>query len=378
MRTSLRWVGLSLFVAVGLVGLQATERVEADPDDRPCAVEDERSPAGPGHGARRLVLHSQPLEIPEILGVYRTESLDSGDVVLRWEGLDGEPVEALVEAANRVRVIVVAKVEHASALALRYTYLLRSLESSEQRTASLIVETLGPVYGVKAPEGWTPGPLYVRPAIIWNDLSGVNAGLAPGQEVGGFSFESSTDRNTERYADERTGGTGYFHHRGMLPGLVRVWARGAVGTVTSPEEMPPGMGRNLPGLVDNAVVGYTVGPTEIPADMAPGDWIDRLVTHAERSQELGWVTSRGYVDRLKAELREVESAVDRGDVGRAITRLGELVERTEAGLEGGLLTSEAHALVVHTAEHLRAVLERRLPEPGVEEMQQRAGYRTGG
>jgi hypothetical protein len=311
-------------------------------------------------------LEAQSVKIEEIPGLYDVVRSAPDALLLRWRGLGGDNVEMRFELATGVEAVVEAEVVRADADALLFSYRLRSSEASRQRVQALVVETLGPVYDLSMPEGWIVLPISFHPAISWADVS-PQEGLAAGRELGGFSFRTTTLDRAESYTPSQGDGKGYFHHRAVLPGIVRVWARGRTAPLTSSEELPPGMAANLPDMLENAVTGLTVGPVEIPADVTLPAWIGRLRAYARRSRDLGWIGAPELVETIGADLDVIENAAATAHTDRALARLRDLMARLDSARDEGSLLPEAYGLLTFNGEYLGNLLQRTAPALGVEE-----------
>lgn len=124
----------------------------------------------------------------------------SRNFLLAWVGQDGNSKSVVYDPPSKVDVTVSGRVDWQPAgLLYHYSYSLRSLPSSGQELGSFYLQTRSPVQGITSPDGsWAFWPLTdylkeqlrVGEGLTWSQVKQGRNGLVPGEEAGGFSFQS--------------------------------------------------------------------------------------------------------------------------------------------------------------------------------------------
>jgi len=301
------------------------------------------------------LLVGQPVNITPLPGSFDVVKTEAGDLLITWSALDGTSARMEFVPANQLGVRLAAEVVAGEDGSLRYRYVVENLEQSRQSAQNLIVEVQGPVFDLSAPQGWYVSPLSFHAAISFADTTGPGFGIEPGQEVGGFAFSAAPTGGYERYTDQASGKPGYFHRLATLPGIVTAWVRGDVPPLTSPEELPPGLAERLPGSLEDAVVGETLGPVAIEDDRAVA-LVERLRRYLDRSSELGWIGSSSLLSDLREGLNGVEDALSSEHADRAIAGLRDLLARLDVARSEDQVSTEAWALLHHNGVYLQTTL----------------------
>lgn len=311
--------------------------------------------------AVKKVLEPVEYQFPKggLIGVVKNKA--TGDFVLRWKTPEGRWEEAAFVPATKIDVTVNSSVEFDKFTnSFTYRYAMASLKSSKQQVHQLIIEFGDAVYGIGAPDGWKPAALAFRPALSW---SGTKAdphglfGLKAGSMLDSFSFRAFGYNDSQRFKERLGSQDGFIFHRASLPGVVRCWAQGYTDIVRLPGEAPESLTEVIPGLLDDAVSGLTVGPVLVVEPFDPVVFTAKMAEYNLQSKSQGWIDGK-TVERVDAKLSAIRKAVQKKDYVDAYYMSRQLALFVDEDQIKKALSGEAYALVRFNAEYLSRQLDK--------------------
>jgi hypothetical protein len=265
---------------------------------------------------------------------------NTGNYIIRYQGLDGNLVETFFEPATKIEPGIVATVLVESG-SYRYHYIVRNGSSSQQRLLNFSIRLFSTIDSITRPnQKWRTG-LYSSPvAVYWSntlrDPSGLYTlfdGVAPDSAVSGFSFKSSG-----------------------LPAIVTANFRGnAPLSIVFPDE-PPGeiaaLLRPLRQFPANTVQSNTVGPKEPPTPFSVTAFLDSLISYTNQSLAFGWIANQLTADKYTNLFSTARSQLESTDTTGARVTLTSALANVTVDSAAVLLTSEAYALLRFNTEYL--------------------------
>ena len=305
-----------------------------------------------------LAAESKPLERPELRfgdphGAAITYRADRKDFIIEYAGH-----KTIYEPHTNVAVIVEATVkrqepEHK----YMYNYKVTVLPDSTQRLGWFAVAFEGHVEEIRAPEEWKSMAIRWTPALTWSHYTKKPLrGLGPGEALTNVGFSATSDYGTNQFKNKHTKGSVTMHHSGTLPGLVRCYARGEAAPVTAETEAAIPADLVFPGLLDDAVRGWTIGPVALPeqtkAAMFVEQMISRLTGYLENAKAAGWLETEEQTRRHRERLTIALNGIRQGSREKTLGALTAVLVNIETEKKEGNLTDEAYALLKFNTEYL--------------------------
>lgn len=306
-------------------------------------------------------LQRKPLEKP-ILGLetnalnfqIRSKESDAEFVITYPAG--GREISLPFIPATGIQVVVEAEVDADAFGTFTYRYTISAGSNSVQRVQSLIVEYASAIFDVRTPEGWFGAPLSFRSAVHWADVRTNTFGLGPGKTQSGFMFKASALTGVEDLAKNGEKHSGFFFHAGSLPGLVACYARGHTDLLNFPTEPPVGLMRCLPRLLEDAVLGKTVGPSALPQTCDARELVSRIRSYIKESFAQGWIAEERTFLRFQKQIDEIAVALDADNRTHARSLISRVVADSEIAKQRKELEAEAYALIKYNLQHVDSLL----------------------
>ncbi len=265
---------------------------------------------------------------------------NTGNYIIRYQGLDGNLVETIFEPATKIEPGVEVTVLVESGL-YRYQYAVHNGSSSEQRVLNFSVQLFTAINSITKPnQEWRTGMHSSPVAVYWShtlrDPSGLYTpydGIAPDSIVSGFSFRSSG-----------------------LPAIVTSNFRGnAPLSIVFPDEPPAEISnllRPLRQFPANTVQSETIGPKDPPVPFVAVVFLDTLISYTAQSLALGWIADQLTADKYTNLFSTARSQLMSNDSTGARSTLTTVLNNVPADSAAELLTSEAYALLRYNTEYL--------------------------
>lgn len=173
----------------------------------------------------------------------------------------------------------------------------------------------------------------------WIAWTAPEKNMKPSERASGFMFETSFG----------------------LPMIVDYYAEGE-----SVARCPEGMAVDfIPGYDDltpygPGIVGKTIGPTALPGEFKPIEFIDYIILKKHEAYNLGWIKNKGIENSLDAKLDNAKKKIEQGNLKAAKNILEAFLNEVEAQgcetyekcSEGKHLTPEAYALMKYNVDYL--------------------------
>jgi len=103
--------------------------------------------------------------------------------------------------------------------------------------------------------------------------------------------------------------------------------------------------------VYNAVVGYTIAPSDPPSPFNNLNFLDTLKSYTAQSRTLGWITNQSTADTYSALFDFAKTELQRNDNRSARSMLDVVMQHTVQDSRG-VLSSEAFALIYFNTQYL--------------------------
>jgi hypothetical protein len=263
----------------------------------------------------------------------------TGDLILRYVGLDAQSYSVLVEAMSRVDPVVTVVVERDGAR-FAYHYSVENRQSPQARQPLFAVQ-MPCAAGDASLELVSPAAWHARVRGAARRVCSFSGGeLLPGQRVDGFVILSN-----------------------WLPAIGNAYAQGLVAppALASGEDTPPDVARLIrsfhSGLdTANSLAVSIAAPLRSPAAAGdPARFLRDVSSDVTRACALGWISNAGVCNSLQVKLDQASRSLERGNGSEARGQLGAFLQQLEAqhGPEPGKhVNDSAYWLLKINAEYL--------------------------
>ncbi len=246
---------------------------------------------------------------------------------------------------NRLTATVKCEVRREQNDSLVYNYTWSNHATSKQMIQRIWFEGINPDAEQYGPRGWVHAkvsPIRGRYWVLsdWYKLHMIK----PGRTQSGFGL-----RDTQ------------------IPTIIKYYVQGhAPSPTTEPDEPDLTPEDSRRDLMNNAVVGYTIGPMDPAIVLTPPAFLDTLISYTRQAFALGWIKNRDIVQDLNAELNDAKRQLRCNNRRAAKDILRDFVDEVEDLFEeedqrsdpedvsqgDRQITSEAYALLKFNAEYL--------------------------
>lgn len=267
----------------------------------------------------------------------------AGSYLLTWMGPDQKTHNLVYEPPSKVDVTIEASVEYDRERRIyRYTYLLKSLPTSQQKLRSFYLETKAAIEDWRSPDSSWYTRLFTAfllrqfnasAGITWSQSMEGKLGLPPGTEARGFSFSSSG-----------------------LPTIVRCYVAGRTETLRSSEEVPDELLEAIGSTTWRLPHGLTVGPGSLPEVFDQNRFSLSILEMLKVSVAQGWIESPSEASFFRQKMSQLRDALRLGrkpDASRIVNSMLDRISREE----GQAVLPEAASLLRTNLEYLKAKLQ---------------------
>jgi hypothetical protein len=269
----------------------------------------------------------------------------------------GKPVRVAIDPATNLDVTVATQLYHdVDNGLLAYYYILNNKKSSVQSANTFIVLNPTPLLNTTAAEGWSAGKLRSDTGTKWTIVSNNTTGIAPGALEGSFSASVAFPLQPEALENrvERNAGT-------TLPGVVLSYVKGLARPLQLPVSAPGTLKNNLPGELENAVVGKVLAPVPIPEKDTALELAKRLVMYIDDGREQGWIYSLDVYGQFQRQLSLLINGLSSGVRAEAFSAMTRIMRELDAAQRYNHVTPEIEALLTYNINYIRALLKQEGP-----------------
>ncbi len=292
----------------------------------------------------------------------------SGNYLLLYHGLTQDQRDTLYQVVYEPRSkldpavkIKVSKFTDQNFFSYAYTLLNGSL--SVQRLSDFYLDIFSHIANIGVPDTtWETGFFSYIPVFSWNNFRSKEGlphpydGIARDSSLYGFSFNSSG-----------------------LPVIVKAYFSGrrSIPLIFPDPDEPPSDAESiidsLTVFPNDALIKFTIGPSDPPFPFVPLDFIDTLKSYVNQSFSLGWIADKKekddkdkggkivkelikYLDAAHAQLAKNKTKEAKKKLEEFVKKVeeyyGKNSEEEKEKKERGSFTSEAYALLKYNTEYL--------------------------
>jgi len=254
--------------------------------------------------------------------------------------IEDKVYEVIFEPRTNIQPGINAKVLfNADSSYFEYNYEVFNSSTSIQRISKIAIEYLSPISNIEKPDSlWYRGFYSFVPLVDWDNITNPtgfaskNDGVAQGTTLGGFGFSSSGLPTIVK---------GYFYGNNTIP-----LAFPGEGDARIEKLLEP-----LTRFPNDCIVKKTIGPKDLPDPFIPTEFIDTLITYADSSYALCWITNEQTRDKYDNYFNNVKNYLNQNNNNAAKSELQKVL--TDCNTDSSsVLTSEAYALLYFNTDYL--------------------------
>jgi len=198
-----------------------------------------------------------------------------------------------------------------------YSYSVTNHQESRQRINYIFIEGIEDPSDYYAPPSWVSGTSIIGGRSFSMGFEKARSMIKPGQTVSNFKTKNVAVANIVKY-----------HIQGYVE-----------GTTCCPSDE-----EERQNILNNSLIGFTIGPANLPTPFIPLNFLDTLSNYTTQSRSLGWIKDQPTADKYIGYFTSAKTSVINRDTATARITLQHVLQDVDVDSTSNI-TCEAYALL---------------------------------